>query len=183
MSAGEATLNFAPYCTPQAYSLHNGRPVSDADFEPRRSRYENTGQLQLLHRTYQYGTPNTNAPQRQNTQEVNIQDLTQQLKIPLYKQLIGNTAMVDLSSLSANPQVDCQHMVQLIFCYYGTHAAWFCCLLKMCHCRATIHFSSTAFLPRMTWQQAGNSTFYNPAHVAAPYRWSAFHLSMIVLDL
>ena len=42
---------------------------------------------------------------RQGTQEVNIQELTQQLKIPLYKQLIGNTAMVDLSSLSANPQV------------------------------------------------------------------------------
>ena len=95
----------------QAYSLHNGRPVADADFQPRRTRYENTGQLQLLHRSYQYGTPSNNpvlGKPRSNhtmTQDVDIQELTQQLKVPLYKQLIGNTAMVDLSSLSANPQV------------------------------------------------------------------------------
>ena len=36
------------------------------------------------------------------------QELTNQLKTPLYKQLIGNTPMVDLSSLSANPQVSSQ---------------------------------------------------------------------------
>ena len=94
----------------QAYSLHHGRPVSDADFQPRRTRYENTGQLQLLHRSYQYGTPNPllgNARlSHTKTENVDMQELTQQLKVPLYKQLIGNTAMVDLSSLSANPQVD-----------------------------------------------------------------------------
>jgi len=95
----------------QAYSLYHGRPVSDADFQPRRTRYENTGQLQLLHRSYQYGTPTNNPTlgnarlSHTNTQDVDIQELTQQLKVPLYKQLIGNTAMVDLSSLSANPQV------------------------------------------------------------------------------
>lgn len=96
----------------QAYSLYHGRPVSDADFQPRRTRYENTGQLQLLHRSYNAGTPTTVEPSvgnarlsQTNTQDVDIQDLTSQLKVPLYKQLIGNTAMVDLSSLSANPQV------------------------------------------------------------------------------
>ena len=95
----------------QAYSLRQGRPVSDADYAPGRTRYENTGQLQLLRKSYQYGTP-TNSPTLGNsrsnqtsTQEVDVHELTQQLKIPLYKQLIGNTAMVDLSSLSANPQV------------------------------------------------------------------------------
>lgn len=95
----------------QAYSLRRGRPVSDADYAPGRTRYENTGQLQLLRKSYQYGTP-TNSPTLGNsrsnqtsTQQVDVQELTQQLKIPLYKQLIGNTAMVDLSSLSANPQV------------------------------------------------------------------------------
>ena len=95
----------------QAYSLRQGRPVSDADYAPGRTRYENTGQLQLLRKSYQYGTP-TNSPtlgnsrsNQTNTQQVDVQELTQQLKIPLYKQLIGNTAMVDLSSLSANPQV------------------------------------------------------------------------------
>lgn len=95
----------------QAYSLRQGRPVSDADYAPGRTRYENTGQLQLLRKSYQYGTP-TNSPTLGNfrsnqtsTKEVDVQELTQQLKIPLYKQLIGNTAMVDLSSLSANPQV------------------------------------------------------------------------------
>lgn len=100
-------------CLPvQAYSLYHGRPVSDADFQPRRTRYENTGQLQLLHRSYNAGTPTTVEPSvgnarlsKTNTQDVDIQDLTSQLKVPLYKQLIGNTAMVDLSSLSANPQV------------------------------------------------------------------------------
>lgn len=86
--------------------------MSDADFQPRRTRYENTGQLQLLHRSYNAGSPTTVDPSVGNarlsqgrTQNVDIQDLTQQLKVPLYKQLIGNTAMVDLSSLSANPQV------------------------------------------------------------------------------
>ena len=95
----------------QAYSLRQGRPVSDADYAPGRTRYENTGQLQLLRKSYQYGTP-TNSPtlgssrsNQTSTQQVDVQELTQQLKIPLYKQLIGNTAMVDLSSLSANPQV------------------------------------------------------------------------------
>ena len=95
----------------QAYSLRRGRPVSDADYAPGRTRYENTGQLQLLRKSYQYGTP-TNSPTLGNsrsnqtsTQQVDVVELTQQLKIPLYKQLIGNTAMVDLSSLSANPQV------------------------------------------------------------------------------
>lgn len=95
----------------QAYSLRQGRAVSDADYAPGRTRYENTGQLQLLRKSYQYGTP-TNSPTLGNsrsnqtsTQQVDVQELTQQLKIPLYKQLIGNTAMVDLSSLSANPQV------------------------------------------------------------------------------
>ena len=99
-------------CPVQAYSLYHGRPVSDADFQPRRTRYENTGQLQLLHRSYNAGTPTTVEPSvgnarlsQTNTQDVDIQDLTSQLKVPLYKQLIGNTAMVDLSSLSANPQV------------------------------------------------------------------------------
>lgn len=107
----------------QAYSLRQGRPVSDADYAPGRTRYENTGQLQLLRKSYQYGTP-TNSPTLGNprsnqtsTKEVDVQELTQQLKIPLYKQLIGNTAMVDLSSLSANPQVcSCayQHVCRLI---------------------------------------------------------------------
>ncbi|KAL3149143.1 hypothetical protein ABBQ32_001978 [Trebouxia sp. C0010 RCD-2024] len=95
----------------QAYSLRQGRPVCDADYAPGRTRYENTGQLQLLRKSYQYGTP-TNSPtlgssrsNQTSTKEIDVQELTQQLKIPLYKQLIGNTAMVDLSSLSANPQV------------------------------------------------------------------------------
>lgn len=39
------------------------------------------------------------------------QELTNQLKTPLYKQLIGNTPMVDLSSLSANPQVSSQALL------------------------------------------------------------------------
>ena len=88
-----------------------GRPVCDADYQPRRTRYENTGQLQLLHKSYQYGTPSNTGvmenPRLVHTQQETdyAQELTQQLKVPLYKQLIGNTAMVDLSSLSANPQV------------------------------------------------------------------------------
>lgn len=86
--------------------------MCDADYQPRRTRYENTGQLQLLHKSYHHGTvPNTGileTPRLVRTapnEPDYAQELTQQLKVPLYKQLIGNTAMVDLSSLSANPQV------------------------------------------------------------------------------
>lgn len=103
--------------------------MSDADYAPGRTRYENTGQLQLLRKSYQYGTP-TNSPTLGNsrsnqtsTQEVDVHELTQQLKIPLYKQLIGNTAMVDLSSLSANPQVcSCAKSGAMhLLCQVGPH--------------------------------------------------------------
>ena len=76
----------------QAYSLRQGRPVSDADYAPGRTPTNSP-------------TLGNSRSNQTSTQEVDVQELTQQLKIPLYKQLIGNTAMVDLSSLSANPQV------------------------------------------------------------------------------
>lgn len=115
---GRSILNGCPlksarpaYITGKAINIR-GRPVCDADYQPRRTRYENTGQLQLLHKSYHYGTVSNTAvldnPRLVRTapnEPDYAQELTQQLKVPLYKQLIGNTAMVDLSSLSANPQV------------------------------------------------------------------------------
>lgn len=93
------------------------KPRCDADFALRRSKYENTGHLQLLSKSYHSGVPS----KRMQPMNAAVLDRTvvqpatpappkteeafADVKPPLYKQLIGNTPMVDLSSLSANPQV------------------------------------------------------------------------------
>eukprot|EP01024_Parvocaulis_polyphysoides_P019968 TRINITY_DN19148_c1_g1_i1.p1 TRINITY_DN19148_c1_g1~~TRINITY_DN19148_c1_g1_i1.p1 ORF type:complete len:262 (-),score=19.50 TRINITY_DN19148_c1_g1_i1:73-858(-) len=75
-------------------------------------RYEGTGQLQLLYRSYTWGRP---------VQCCNVLGLENELSfngtnekfflgsskpcLPRFKELIGNTPLVDLSSLSANPNV------------------------------------------------------------------------------
>eukprot|EP01025_Chloroclados_australasicus_P045316 TRINITY_DN4954_c0_g1_i2.p2 TRINITY_DN4954_c0_g1~~TRINITY_DN4954_c0_g1_i2.p2 ORF type:complete len:274 (-),score=23.76 TRINITY_DN4954_c0_g1_i2:852-1673(-) len=83
--------------------------------EQNRSLYEGTGQLQLLHRSYHWGLPTRNMGEVGLDSELSLNYDAQgkscvstnvaKPQYPLFKQLIGDTPLVDLSSLSANPAV------------------------------------------------------------------------------